>query len=65
MGVLCYCEFIRHPKKRIGSNNWNKAQKKVASLHEYVANCRKDWHCKLSHQICDNAGMVFVEDLNL
>ncbi len=55
----------RVSKKRIGSNNWKKAQKKVASLHEYVANCRKDWHRKLSHQICNNAGMVFVEDLNL
>ncbi|KOP28373.1 transposase [Hapalosiphon sp. MRB220] len=55
----------RVSKKRIGSNNWYKAQKKVASLHEYVANCRKDWHRKLSHQICNDAGMVFVEDLNL
>jgi putative transposase len=52
-------------RKRLGSNNWKKAQKKVAKLHEYVANCRKDWHRKLSHQICDSAGMVFVEDLNL
>jgi putative transposase len=34
-------------------------------LHEYVANSRKDGHPKLSHQICDNAGKVFVEDLNL
>jgi putative transposase len=34
-------------------------------LHEYVANCRKDWHRKLSHQIGDDGGMVFVEDLNL
>ncbi|QOV21540.1 transposase [Anabaenopsis elenkinii CCIBt3563] len=55
----------RVAKKRLGSNNWRKAQKKVAKLHEYVANCRQDWHRKLSHQICDNAGMVFVEDLNL
>ena len=52
-------------RKRIGSNNWQKAQKKVALLHEYVANCRKDWHRKLSHKICDDAGMVFVENLNL
>ncbi|WP_254921317.1 transposase [Nodularia sp. NIES-3585] len=49
----------------LGSNNWKKAQNKVASLYEYVANCRKDWHRKLSHQTCDSAGMVFVEDLNL
>ncbi len=55
----------RVSKKHIGSNNWHKAQKKVASLHEYVASCRKDWHRKLSHQICNDAGMVFVEDLNL
>ncbi len=55
----------RVSRKRIGSNNWHKAVRKVASLHEYVANCRKDWHRKLSHQICNNAGMVFVEDLNL
>lgn len=55
----------RVSRKRLGSNNWKKAQKKVASLHEYVANCRKDWHRKLSHQICTDTGMVFVEDLNL
>ncbi len=55
----------RVKRKYIGSNNWKKALHKVASLHEYVANCRKDWHRKLSHQICDGAGMVFVEDLNL
>ena len=52
-------------RKYKGSNNWREAQNKVAKLHEYIANCRKDWHRKLSHQICDNAGMVFVEDLNL
>jgi putative transposase len=55
----------RVSRKRLGSNNWKKAQKKVAKLHEYVANCRKDWHRKLSHQLCNDAGMIFVEDLNL
>ena len=55
----------RVTRKRIGSNNRKIAPEKVALLHEYVANCRKDWHRKLSHQICDNAGMVFLEDLNL
>ncbi|MEG4290802.1 transposase [Microcoleus sp. C2C3] len=52
-------------RKKLGSNNWRKAQKKVAKLHEYVANCRKDWHRKLSHQICKDVGMIFVENLNL
>ena len=55
----------RVSRKRFSSNNWLKAQRKVAKLHEYVANCRKDWHRKLSHQLCDNVGMIFVEDLNL
>ena len=55
----------RVSRKRFGSNNWLKAQKKVARLHEYVANCRKDWHRKLSHQLCDDVGMLFGEDLNL
>ncbi len=43
----------RVSRKRKGSNNWLKAQQKVAKLHEYVANCRKDWHRKLSHQLCE------------
>ena len=55
----------RVSRKKLGSNNWKKAIRKVARLYEYVANCRKDWHRKVSHQICDNVGMVFVEDLNL
>jgi putative transposase len=55
----------RVTRKRIGSNNRKRASEKVALLHEYLANCRKDWHRKLSHQICDGAGMAFLEDLNL
>ncbi|QLE53504.1 transposase (plasmid) [Nostoc sp. C057] len=55
----------RVSRKRIGSNNSKKAQKKVAKFHEYIARCRKDWHSKLSHQICNDVGMVFVENLNL
>jgi putative transposase len=55
----------RVTRKIIGSNNWKRAAEKVALLHEYVANCRKDWHRQLSHQICDDPGIVFVEDLNL
>src|SRR4028119_1269162 len=54
----------RVTRKKIVSKNRKNSAEKVALLHEYVANSRKDWHCKLSHQICDNAGMVFVEDLN-
>jgi putative transposase len=52
-------------RKKPGSQNRLKAQKKVAKFHEYIANCRKDWHWKLAHQLCKEAGMIFVEDLNL
>ena len=54
----------RVTRKKIVSKNRKSSAEKVALLHAYVANSRKDWHRKLSHQICDNAGMVFVEDLN-
>jgi len=55
----------RVTRKRIASNNCSRAAEKVALLHEYVDTYRKDWHRKLSHQICDGAGMAFVENLNL
>jgi putative transposase len=55
----------RVTRKEIGSNNRKRASEKLALLHEYVANCRKDWHRKLSHQISDDAGMGFLQDLNL
>ena len=33
-------------RKKKGSNNWKKAVAKVAKLHEYVSNCRKDFHAE-------------------
>jgi putative transposase len=54
---------MRNKKK--GSNNWKRACKKVARLHEQISNTRKDFHYKIANQLCDEAGMVFAEDLNL
>ncbi|XHR81401.1 MAG: RNA-guided endonuclease InsQ/TnpB family protein [Gloeotrichia echinulata GP01] len=51
--------------KKLGSNNWHKAQMKVAKLHEHIANTRKDFHWKVAHQLCAQAKTIFVEDLNL
>ena len=51
--------------KRVGSSNWKKACIKVSRLHERISNTRKDFHYKLANQLCDEAGMVFAEDLNL
>ncbi len=53
---------LKHKIK--GSNNWLKLQRKIALLHESVANTRKDWHFKLAHHLCDLADNIFVEDIN-
>jgi len=54
---------MRNKKK--GSSNWKKACKKVSRLHEKISNTRKDYHYKVANQFCDEAGMIFAEDLNL
>ncbi|MEL6555438.1 MAG: transposase [Cyanobacteria bacterium J06621_11] len=51
--------------KRRGSSNWLQLQRKIARLHERIANTRKDFHFKQSHALCDHADVVVVEDLNL
>jgi putative transposase len=50
--------------KQKGSANWLKLQKKIGRVHQCIADTRKDWHFKLAHHLCDQAGMVFVEDLD-
>lgn len=55
---------IKLSKKKKGSNNRNKQRKKVAKLHEKIANQRKDFLHKVSHQIVHkNHGTICVEDL--
>ncbi|AFZ12932.1 transposase IS891/IS1136/IS1341 family [Crinalium epipsammum PCC 9333] len=53
---------LKHKKR--GSKNWKKLSRKIARLHETIHNCRKDFHFKLAHRLCDGHGMVFVEDLS-
>jgi putative transposase len=53
---------LKHKKK--GSNNRHKLNRKIARLHQRVFNTRKDWHFKLAHKLCDDAGMIFVEDID-
>ncbi len=54
----------RLKNKQKGSANWLKLQKKIARVHQRIADTRKDWHFKLAHHLCDGAGMIFVEDLD-
>ena len=46
------------------SKNWEKAQLKVAKLHHQISNARKNFHFQTSHKLCDQADMIFVEDIN-
>ena len=53
---------LKHKKK--GSNNRHKLNRKIARLHQRISDTRKDWHFKLAHKLCDEAGMIFVEDID-
>jgi putative transposase len=56
----------RHLKRKIkGSKKSRQLQQRIAQHHEYISNARKDFHFKTAHRLCDSAGMVFAEDLNL
>ncbi|BAU14116.1 putative transposaseS891/IS1136/IS1341 family protein [Leptolyngbya sp. NIES-3755] len=50
--------------KQKGSNNRHKLNRKIARLHQRIADTRKDWQFKLAHKLCDDAGMLFVEDID-
>jgi putative transposase len=51
--------------KEKGSTRWKKINKQIAKVHEKITNCRKDFFYKTAHYLCNQAGMIFVEDLNL
>lgn len=54
----------RLKNKKLGSSKWLKLQKKIARVYQKINDTRKDWHFKLAHHLCDQAGMIFVEDIN-
>lgn len=54
----------RASRKQKRSHNWEKALIKVARLHHYIGNTRKDFHLKTAHKLCDQAETIFAEDLN-
>jgi len=72
-----YPRFYRKALKRLakaqrklslcqkGSKNRQKQRKKVALLHEKVANQRKDFLHKWSKKLADNYDAVCIEDLNM
>ena len=51
--------------KKKGSNNWHKAKKHLARVHEFISNKRKDWFWKLAHELTYKYDVLIFEDLNL
>jgi putative transposase len=54
---------LRNKKK--GSTNYRKVQTKIRALHEHIHTVRREFHFLTAHKLCDAAGMIFAEDLNL
>jgi putative transposase len=48
-----------------GSNNWYKQKKKVARIHEKIANQRKDFLQKLSTRLINENQIICLEDLKV
>ena len=53
----------RLSRKKKGSRNRTKAKVKVASVHEKVANCRRDFLHKSSKMLADSYSLIAMEDL--
>ncbi|NEN93460.1 MAG: IS200/IS605 family element transposase accessory protein TnpB [Okeania sp. SIO3H1] len=52
-------------RKEIGSNNWKKAQNRIARLHQHIARQREDFHYKTAHKLVRENDLIAVEDLNI
>ena len=52
-------------KKTKDSNNYKKLKYKIAKLHAYIANCRKDANHKLSTKLVRENQLICVEDLQI
>jgi len=52
-------------RKKQGGQNWRKAVKKIARVHEHIANQRRDgWH-KTTRCLVESYGVIVVENLSL
>ncbi|MDY7007576.1 MAG: transposase [Cyanobacteriota bacterium] len=52
-------------RKEIGSNNWKKAQNRIARLHQHIARQREDFHYKTAHKLVKQYDLIAVENLNI
>lgn len=52
-------------RKQKGSNNRQKAKRRLAGAHERIANKRRDAHWKLAHELCARFDLICLETLNI
>ena len=52
-------------RRTIGGANWYKAKRKVARIHERIANTRKDYLDKISTEMVKNHDIIGMEDLSV
>ncbi|NEQ72258.1 MAG: IS200/IS605 family element transposase accessory protein TnpB [Okeania sp. SIO2C9] len=52
-------------RKQIGSNNWKKAQNRIARLHQHIARQREEFHYKTAHKLVKKYDLIAVENLNI
>lgn len=55
----------RNRNKQLRSKNWLLAQIKIAKLHNYIANVRKDFIHKLTTKLASENQAIVIEDLNI
>ncbi|WP_293151696.1 transposase [Okeania sp. SIO2C9] len=61
---LSRLQYLNRHKTKF-SNNWKKAQLKIAQLHNTIANIRKDTLHKLTTYLAKNHSQIVIEDLNV
>ncbi len=61
---LSRLQYLNRHKVKF-SNNWRKAQLKIAQLHSRIANIRKDTLHKLTTYLAKNHTQIVIEDLNV
>ena len=52
-------------RKTRGSRESQRLHQRIVQHHEYISNARKDFQFKAAYHLCNSAGMIFAEDLNL
>nr|WP_293108092.1 transposase [Okeania sp. SIO2F4] len=61
---LSRLQYLNRHKVKF-SENWKKAQLKIAKLHNRIANIRKDTLHKLTTYLAKNHSQIVIEDLNV